>query len=140
MTTKLPNGRQQFFHPTTGELLVGGKVWNYIVGTSTLKDTWQDQAGTVLNTNPVVLDSQGSAAIWGKGAYRQLLLAVNNDQIWDESTTSGISDAMDPVTSASSLSLARQHLGFLLPGRVWLEQRRYPSAWLLWGLVWQCSR
>lgn len=115
MTTKLPNGRQQFFHPTTGELLVGGKVWNYIVGTSTLKDTWQDQAGTVLNTNPVVLDSQGSAAIWGKGAYRQLLLAVNNDQIWDESTTSGISDAMDPVTSASSLSLARTAFGISAP-------------------------
>ena len=115
MTTKLPNGRQQFFHPTTGDLLVGGKVWHYITGTSTLKDTWSDVGGIALNTNPVVLDSQGSAAIWGKGAYRQLLLAANNDQIWDESTTSGISDAMDPVTSASSLVLAKTALGISAP-------------------------
>lgn len=115
MATKLPNGRQQFFHPTTGELLVGGKVWHYVPGTSTLKDTWQNAGATALNTNPVILDSQGSAAIWGKGAYRQLLLAANNDQIWDEVTTSSISDVMDPVTSASSLPTARSAFGISLP-------------------------
>lgn len=115
MTTKLPNGRQQFFHPTTGELLVGGKVWHYVPGTSTLKDTWQDSAGATLNTNPVILDSQGSATIWGKGAYRQLLLTASNSQVWDQVTTSSISDAMDPVTSASSLAAARTAFGISVP-------------------------
>lgn len=115
MTTKLPNGKQQFLNPTTGEPLAGGKVWHYVPGTSTLKDTWQDIAGASLNTNPVILDAYGSASIWGKGAYRQLLLDALNNQIWDQTTSSSISDVMDPVTSASTLSAARTAFGITAP-------------------------
>lgn len=111
MATKVPNGRQQFWDPVTSQLLVGGFVWNYIPGTATPKDTWQDIGATALNTNPIVLDSEGSAAIWGKGAYRQLVLDSDGNQIWDETTTSGISDAMDSVVGASSLAAAKTALG-----------------------------
>ncbi len=111
MATKLPNGKQQFLDPTTGRPLAGGRVWHYIPGTSTLKDTYQNSAGSIANTNPVVLDAYGSAAIWGNGAYRQVLFTAAGNQIWDQETSSGISAAMDPVTSASTLSAAQTAFG-----------------------------
>lgn len=109
--TRLPNGRQQFTHPSTGAPLVGGKVWHYIPGTTIVKDTYQNQAGTVANTNPIILDAYGSAVIWGDGAYRQVLLDANNNQLWDEDTSSGISSAMADVTGAASKSAAMSALG-----------------------------
>lgn len=111
METKLPNGRQQFLNPSTGQPLVGGRVWHYVPGTTNLKDTYQNSAGTVLNTNPVVLDAYGSANIWGAGTYRQVLLDASNNQIWDQETTSGISSAMAAVTSAATISLAQTAFG-----------------------------
>lgn len=111
MTTKLPPGKVQFINPTTGAPLAGGRVWHYTAGTSNLKDTYQDQAGIVLNTNPIVLDAYGQAIIWGKGTYRQVLLDSTGNQIWDQVTGSGISDAMDPVTGAASVAAAKTALG-----------------------------
>ncbi len=114
MATKLPNGKQQFLDPTTGRPLAGGKVWHYVPGTTNLKDTYQNSAGTIANTNPVVLDAYGSAVIWGNGAYRQVLFTASGNQIWDQETSSGISQAMDPVTSASTLSAAQTAFGISL--------------------------
>lgn len=111
MATKLPNGKQQFLDPTTGRPLAGGKVWHYTPGTTNLKDTYQNSAGTIANTNPIVLDAYGSAVIWGNGAYRQVLFDASNNQIWDQETTSGISQAMEGVTSAATLALAKTALG-----------------------------
>lgn len=115
MTTRLPNGKEQFLNPANGAPLAGGKVWHYVPNTSTLKDTWQDLAGTTLNTNPVILDAYGSAVIWGKGAYRQVLMDSLNNQIWDEVTTSSISEAMEPVVGAASLSAGMTALGISAP-------------------------
>jgi len=115
MATRLPNGKEQFLNPTTGEPLVGGFVWHYVPATSNLKDTYKDIAGTVLNTNPIVLDANGSAVIWGNGTYRQLLLDAAGNTIWDQDTSSGISSVMDAVTGAATLSLAMQSLGISLP-------------------------
>lgn len=111
MATYLPNGKQQFIDPSTGAPLVGGKVWHFIPGTTTLKDTWQTPAGTSLNTNPVRLDGYGQAAIWGQGAYRQLVLDPSDNPIWDQETTSGISNVMEPVVSATTLANALTALG-----------------------------
>lgn len=85
MATILPNGRQQFFYPN-GQPLASGLVYTYISGTGTGKTTWQDQAGTIPNTNPIVLDSQGLATIWGTGSYRQVVTEPDNTVIWDSET------------------------------------------------------
>lgn len=66
----------------------GGKVFFYIPGTDTLKSTWQDADKNVLNANPVILDAAGRAIIYGDGEYRQVLKDRNNNQIWDQLTTS----------------------------------------------------
>jgi hypothetical protein len=46
-----------------GKPLVGGKVYTYQSGTATPLATYQDEAQTILNTNPVILDSNGDAVI-----------------------------------------------------------------------------
>lgn len=81
----LPNAKAQFID-STGKPLVGGKVYFYIPNTSTLKDTYQDSAQTILNTNPVVLDANGQAIIWGVGTYRQVVYDQYNNLIWDQIT------------------------------------------------------
>lgn len=81
----LPNGRQQFVDQN-GAPLVGGTVAFFIPATTTPKDTWQDPYQLALNTNPVVLDSLGSAAIYGAGQYREIVYDALGNEIWDAMT------------------------------------------------------
>lgn len=83
----LPNGRQVFLD-ANGVPLVGGTVAFFIPNTSTPKNTYQDSGFLVLNTNPVILDSLGSAVIYGNGQYRQLLKDSSGNTIWDKLTSS----------------------------------------------------
>lgn len=85
MSTLLPNAKQTFTGPG-GTPLSGGSVYFYIPNTTTPKNTWQDSAQTILNTNPVVLDANGQAIIWGSGTYRQVVYDANNNLIWDQIT------------------------------------------------------
>lgn len=81
----LPNAKAQFID-STGKPLAGGKVYFYVPNTSTLKDTYQDAAQTILNTNPIILDANGQAIIWGVGTYRQVVYDQFNNLIWDQIT------------------------------------------------------
>ena len=55
--------RIQFFD-IHGKPLVGGKLYTYLAGSTTPAATFQDQALTIKNENPVPLDATGSAVIW----------------------------------------------------------------------------
>lgn len=115
--TLLPNAKQQFFDGN-GTPLAGGSVAFYAPGTTMPKNTWQDSGETILNTNPVILDLAGEALIYGSGQYRQVVKDSNGNLIWDQLTqdavsASGISTAMQPITSASSTALGMALLGGL---------------------------
>lgn len=56
----------------------------YIPNTLVIKNTWQNAAQTVLNTDPIVLDARGQCIIFGSGAYRQILKDVLGNTIWDQ--------------------------------------------------------
>jgi len=90
--TLLPNGKQQFIDQN-GVPLVGGTVAFYIPNTSTPQNTWQDPGETILNTNPIVLDSRGQALIYGAGDYRQVVKDVNGNTIWDQLTSGGTGES-----------------------------------------------
>lgn len=81
----LPNGKQQFLD-SNGDPLAGGHVFMYVPTTTTFKNTWVDPTQSVLNTNPITLDAAGEAVIYGSGQYRQLLLDVFGNTIWDQLT------------------------------------------------------
>lgn len=80
----LPPGMQQFAD-ANGVPYDGGKVYMYVPpATTTFKDTWLDRDESVLNQNPVVLDSAGRAVIFGQGQYRQVLKDQFGTQVWDK--------------------------------------------------------
>lgn len=85
MPTILPTAKTTFLGPN-GVPLSGGSVYFYIPNTTTFKATYQDSAQTILNTNPVILDANGQALIWGTGVYRQVVYDVNINLIWDQIT------------------------------------------------------
>lgn len=85
MSAILPNAVTHF-DDNNGTPLAGGQVFFYIPNTSTPKNTFQDKEQTILNTNPVILDSRGEAIIWGSGTYRQVLKDSAGNLIWDRIT------------------------------------------------------
>jgi len=68
----MPNGKHRFY-AQDGTVLVGGKVFTYDAGTVTPRPTYSDQASTIPNTNPVILDARGEALIRWDGAYKYVL-------------------------------------------------------------------
>lgn len=58
------------FLDNDGNPLSGGKVQTYTAGTTSPKATYTDQAATIPNSNPVILDAAGRADIWIDGSYR----------------------------------------------------------------------
>ncbi len=68
-TTILPPG-ETCFSKATGPLS-SGSIYMLIPNTVSPKNTWQDDQQSVLNTNPIQLDSNGCALIYGTGQYRQ---------------------------------------------------------------------
>lgn len=87
----LPNGKQQFID-INGKPLVGGSVYFYIPSTLIFKDTWKNAGQTILNTNPIILDSRGQAIIYGTGIYRQIVKDSAGNLIWDQLTSDGSND------------------------------------------------
>jgi hypothetical protein len=83
MTAALtPVPKIQFF-ADDGTPLVGGKLYSYAAGTTTPLATYTTYAGTVANTNPVILDSRGEANVWlGAGPYKLALYDSVNALIW----------------------------------------------------------
>ena len=78
------------FDPDTGQPLAGGKVYFYQSGTvSTPLDTYSDETGETVNTNPVILNSAGYAGIYLKGVYKVVLTDANDNVIY----------TVDPVNS-----------------------------------------
>jgi hypothetical protein len=102
----IPNAKQQFLD-ANGNPLAGGFVYYYIPSTTTFKNTYQNAALTILNTNPIILDSAGECIAYGSGTYRQIVTDVNGNLIWDQPTTSLPNDALNvtylpPFTNAVS--------------------------------------
>ena len=85
MPSILPKAKTQFTDQN-GVPLAGGSVYTYVVGSTTPKLTWQDQAGVTQNSNPIVLDSAGEALIFGVGAYRQQVYNSAGVLQWDDVT------------------------------------------------------
>lgn len=82
----LPNAKQTFVDGN-GQPLAAGQVFFYIPNSTTSKTTWQNQAETLPNPQPILLDSSGRAQIWGNGSYREVVKDVFGNLIWDQITS-----------------------------------------------------
>jgi hypothetical protein len=85
------------FFDANGLPLAGGKVYTFQAGTSIPLASYTDQTGMTPNSNPVILDSTGSAAIWLVGSYKINVKDANDvqqpnypvDNIYDIATQIG---------------------------------------------------
>lgn len=90
------------FADAAGEPLVGGKLYTYIAGTTTLQATYTDSSGAEANTNPIILDSRGEANVWLGGAiYKFKLTDADDALIWTVDNISAPTSAVSPVLSGS---------------------------------------
>lgn len=84
MANRFVSPEQQFIN-NFGQPYAGGFLYFYISGTSTPTPTYQDQALTTPNTNPVVLDSAGNAGnifLNSSIVYKVVLTDSGNNTIW----------------------------------------------------------
>jgi len=123
MASLMPQGKQQYFD-ANGDPLSGGKLNTYAAGTTTPQATYSDQAGTIPNTNPIVLNARGEATIyWSSLPYKVTLTDSADVTIYTQdqlhasadladlaSTASGKGDVLVGVKSTAAGSIARtQH-------------------------------
>jgi hypothetical protein len=114
MPSLMPTGKQQYFYTGSSKPLVGGQVYTYAAGTGTPKTTYQDAAGSIPNTNPVTLDSTGSALIFWDGAYKVVLVDALGNTIYTvdnyNSDPFGVGSFISNIASSIGASL----IGFIL--------------------------
>lgn len=69
-----------------GVLGAGYKLYTYLTGTSTPATTYSNRAGTVANTNPIILDARGEAVIFLTPGtiYRYVLKTDADVTVWTQ--------------------------------------------------------
>ena len=91
------------FTTTAGAPLIGGKLYTYEAGTTTPLASYTDSTGATANTNPVILDTRGEAAIWlSPASYKFVLNDATDTPIWTADNLGGlnISPAFTGVPTA----------------------------------------
>lgn len=79
------------FSNALGVPLAGGTLATYIAGTTTPAKTYQDEALTIENTNPVKLDARGECVLWLDPAksYKLVLKSALGVTQWTQDNVSG---------------------------------------------------
>lgn len=108
---------KQTFTDDAGKPLSGGQIYTYAAGSLTPKATYQDQALTIANTNPVIANARGEVVLYGSGAYRVILKDKKGSVVWDrdnvESPSSTVSTGVSAVSAALAASGGAALVGFL---------------------------
>ena len=111
-TTLIPNPVMQFFD-ANGNPLVGGKLFTYAAGTTTPQATYTDYGGGTANTNPVILNSRGEAAVWcGDNRYFMVLKDADDVEIW---TADNVNGANGPTLALLAASNGATLVGYTAP-------------------------
>lgn len=101
MASLMPQGKQRYTD-NNGNNLSGGKLFAYSAGTSTPLDTYSDQAGTIPNTNPVILNARGEATIfWGASPYKVVLKDASDVEIWTQDNLHASASVADLASTAA---------------------------------------
>ena len=67
----------QQYQNKNGTILTGGKVYIYYQGRTALATTYHDEAGTVVNSNPVLLDNNGRATVFVNTKYSYTIVVCD---------------------------------------------------------------
>lgn len=104
-----------------GNPLVGGRLYTYANLTTTPQVTYKDAAGTIANTNPIILDSLGSAVIFLKEGlvYTFVMKDANDALIWSQDSISGAQNASGGIAVVTSLPTSDIGPVYLAPGGIY---------------------
>ncbi len=124
----------------TGAPLVGGKLYTYTAGgPTTPKLTYDAAISGSANQNPVILDSDGEADVYGSGLYYMVLTDANDVQLWVEDNVTGASSPIGDESTVGLPAHRRQKRCILMVPRLlrlsafsrlkrrWLMQTAWPS-------------
>ena len=99
----------QQFQNKNGSNLVGGKVYIYYQGRTALATTYHDEAGTVVNANPVLLDNNGRATVFVNTIYSYTIVVCDyyGKELFSQDITlhDAISTAKDVIVMGSDGSV-----------------------------------
>tara|TARA_R110000782_G_scaffold77523_1_gene153836 strand:- start:298 stop:2130 length:1833 start_codon:yes stop_codon:yes gene_type:complete len=104
------------FSDALGNPLVNGTVNTYLTNSTTPTSTWQDQAQTSLNTNPIILDSTGSCVIWLDPLISYTFVIKNSAGViqWTQNTISGLGSSQLVFQNALAASSGSSLVGFIV--------------------------
>lgn len=90
-----------------GLILSGGLIYTYVAGTTTLQNTYTDSTGTVLNSNPIVLDSSGrlTTSVWVTGGVllKIIIKDSNSNTLATVDNIAGINDITLALASPGTI-------------------------------------
>ena len=99
----------QQFQNKNGSNLVGGKVYIYYQGRTALATTYHDEEGTVVNSNPVLLDNNGRATVFADTIYSYTIVVCDyyGKELFSQDITlhDAISTAEDVIVMGSDGSV-----------------------------------
>ena len=67
----------QQFNNKNGSILTSGKIYVYYQGRTALATTYHDEEGTVVNSNPVLLDNNGRATVFVNPIYSYTIVVCD---------------------------------------------------------------
>ncbi len=67
----------QQFNNKNGSILTSGKIYIYYQGRTALATTYHDEEGTVVNSNPVLLDNNGRATVFVNPIYSYTIVVCD---------------------------------------------------------------
>lgn len=67
----------QQFNNKNGSILTSGKIYIYYQGRTALATTYHDEDGTVVNSNPVLLDNNGRATVFADTIYSYTIVVCD---------------------------------------------------------------
>ena len=112
MTASLPSFFALQFFDDAGDPVAGGSLYTYANGTTTPQTTWSDEAATVPNANPIILDAAGRCkAFLGTSEYTFTLKTSGGALVktWDNvagvANSSAIAGKLDASTAATTYAL-----------------------------------
>lgn len=124
--------------------LVAGKLFTYAAGTTTPLATYTDSTGSTPNTNPVILNARGEAAVWlnTDATYKFILEDAFGNTIWTadnvpggyipggQLTASVIGELLWPATAAEiEAGITPTNFAYPGPGQGdYVDVRRYGAV------------
>jgi hypothetical protein len=121
-----PVGNGQQFFDNSGNILSGGLIYQYQAGSSTPLATYTTNAGTIANSNPIILNSAGRCdnEIWMQTGYSYKLILQTSTGV-----TLQTLDNLYPILQSSSGTAATVPTGLIA---IWSGATgSIPSGWTL---------